>query len=197
MAKRTPRITDGVLAYEADGQHQEIMVGSDAWFAWLRNARLFAFVHGNATVTVRKEERSGRGYWYAYGRRDGKLRRAYLGKGRLTLPQLTHAGVTLIAPTAARHPSQTDINASPLDLSEAQKQLAALKGRVTRRGTLRRDDAHTLLALTETLLDALQHERDLTARAWGEIERYLHEAQQGVQQRQPQLYWQRQGSDLY
>jgi LuxR family maltose regulon positive regulatory protein len=78
-----------------------ITVGTSGWFDWLANATTFAFVCSEGTFTARKErQQRGGWYWRAYAKRQGKLRRVYLGKtDSLTLERLRSAAMTL----AERH----------------------------------------------------------------------------------------------
>jgi predicted ATPase/DNA-binding CsgD family transcriptional regulator len=74
-------------------------VDSPAWFAWLETAVAFSFSDPAGSFTARHESvGQGRGsrYWKAYRRRDGKLRRVYLGRSAdLTLERLTAAALAL------------------------------------------------------------------------------------------------------
>ena len=59
-----------------------IPVGSSAWFTWLAEAQAFCYQPPAATdrMTVRREKRRHRFYWYAYLKSDSKLHNAYVGK---------------------------------------------------------------------------------------------------------------------
>ncbi len=59
-----------------------ILVGSDVWYRWLSapETRSFSFRGKSGTYTARREQQRNGWYWYAYRKRDGKLRKAYLGK---------------------------------------------------------------------------------------------------------------------
>ena len=97
MARAAPRVQDGLLT-PADGDPaRPIAVGAPAWFAWLAGAASFRFDCPQGDFTARKERAGhGRGgaYWKAYRRRDGRLRRAYLGRDAdLTLARLTGAAM--------------------------------------------------------------------------------------------------------
>ena len=77
-----------------------IAVDSSAWAAWLedRATHSFSFEGPGGTLTARKERRSGgdEEYWTAYRKRDGKLRKVYLGKAeKLTLARLDEAAAAL------------------------------------------------------------------------------------------------------
>ncbi|TME05251.1 MAG: tetratricopeptide repeat protein [Chloroflexi bacterium] len=97
MARTTPVVQGEVLIWPGDAQKQSLTVGSPAWYAWLEDASTFAFVGDMGTFTARKEStRHGGTYWKAYRKREGKLRRAYLGKSRdVTLARLQTAAAVL------------------------------------------------------------------------------------------------------
>jgi LuxR family transcriptional regulator, maltose regulon positive regulatory protein len=93
MAAKTPTVRDGVL-YR---QHEhEVYVDTPAWFAWLQEATTFAFRDDMGTFTARKERQRGGTYWRAYRKRDGVLRRCYLGRSPdLSRKHLEHAAQRL------------------------------------------------------------------------------------------------------
>src|SRR5215210_7863156 len=100
MVRRIPHVADGVLHAQGPPGASEIAVDSPAWAAWLedRAARSFSFEGPSGTFTARKERRSGsnEGYWSAYRKRGGKLRKVYLGKAeKLTLARLYAAAKEL------------------------------------------------------------------------------------------------------
>jgi len=97
MARTTPVVQGEVLIWQGDDQKPSLTVGSPAWYAWLEDASTFAFVGDMGTFTARKEStRHGGTYWKAYRKREGKLRRAYLGKSRdVTLARLQTAATVL------------------------------------------------------------------------------------------------------
>lgn len=82
MARQAlPQLIAGVLR-PAGGDAAPIGVGTPAWRAWLADPANGAFSVSTAAgaVTVRREQKGGGAYWYAY-RRDGpRLRKAYLGR---------------------------------------------------------------------------------------------------------------------
>ena len=96
MAQRIPHVVDGVLhAHEPPGV-ASVVVNSPAWFAWLEDpaTRSFSFEGPNGTLTARRERRTGslEGYWTAYRKQGGKLRKVYLGKAaKVTVERLDHA----------------------------------------------------------------------------------------------------------
>ena len=83
MARRIPYVADGALHVTDAPGRPEIAVGSPSWVAWLRDpaTRSFSFQGPSGRFTARKEHRvHGGEYWTAYRKRDGRLRKAYLGK---------------------------------------------------------------------------------------------------------------------
>jgi LuxR family maltose regulon positive regulatory protein len=103
MARRIPEVAAGVLLIHEPPGVPEIAVGSPAWFAWLAESAThsFAFTGRSGAFTARKEVRPGslEGYWSAYRKRGGKLRKVYLGKAEsVTLERLDDAAGFLTAP---------------------------------------------------------------------------------------------------
>ena len=91
--KDMPTIEDGLLLLGAklpSPEEQVIVVGSNAWYAWLELATAFTFVSEKGKFTARKEHfRRGGWYWRAYRRHHGRLMRMYLGKSeQLNLKRL-------------------------------------------------------------------------------------------------------------
>jgi len=112
MARTTARVEGSRLVIETNDPNP-IMVGTDAWFAWLETAIAFVFTSPAGRFTARKERRDrGTWYWKAYRTDHGVLHRAYLGKSQdLTLDQLTRAAATLtkVAPPVTPFPAQADV----------------------------------------------------------------------------------------
>jgi hypothetical protein len=89
MWRTTPLISAGWL-YDPATPAAPIRVDTPAWFAWLAapTTTRFAYPLVDRTVgyivgvlTVRKERRQrGGGYWSAYHRSQGRLRKVYLGR---------------------------------------------------------------------------------------------------------------------
>jgi LuxR family maltose regulon positive regulatory protein len=130
MARRIPYVADGVLHAENPPGTPKIAVGSAAWAAWLedRATHSFSFQGQVGTFTARKERRSGdEGYWSAYRKRDGRLRKVYLGKAeKLTLEKLEDAAAALGGPddkatkaTASLPPDVTSGHGRPLGVEAA------------------------------------------------------------------------------
>ena len=81
MARVTPKVSNGVLAYHAESAVETVQVGSAAWRRWLDDAHTTTFRVDLSlgSFTARKESRRrGGAYWYAYRTEDGRLRKRYL-----------------------------------------------------------------------------------------------------------------------
>lgn len=68
-----------------------IEVESPEWYAWLQavETQSFRWQGEQGAMTVRRELKRGRPYWYAYHKRRGKLLKAYVGKSEeLSLSKL-------------------------------------------------------------------------------------------------------------
>ena len=93
MAQASATVQDDLLFYQRDGQDSRLIVGSPAWYEWLKTASPFTFTCEQGTFTARAERagnRRGGWYWKAYRAQGGKLHRAYLGKPEdMTLERLT------------------------------------------------------------------------------------------------------------
>jgi len=117
-----PQVIDDRLI-PSESAHQSspaIQVGSEAWYAWLREpaTRSFAFHSLQGTLTARREHNHGSWYWYAYRTRKGHLYKTYLGKSEeLTLVRLQEAAHLLSAERATRpQPLVSSIGMSSLPL---------------------------------------------------------------------------------
>ena len=66
----------------AGEQPYPFVVGTDAWYSWLKDHQIqsFCFKHPLGTFTARRERKRQGWYWYAYRKREGRLRKVYLGK---------------------------------------------------------------------------------------------------------------------
>ncbi len=96
------QVRESVLTFHEGGLDQMVPVGSGAWERWLEqpSSTAFRFEHGAARFTARRELQRGHWYWYAYRRRGGRLRKAYLGRSSdLTLDRLIDIGDRLDEPT--------------------------------------------------------------------------------------------------
>jgi len=111
MARTTPQVANDLLADH--GGPEPIIVGSPAWFAWLEQARLFAFRSSAGAYTARQETRArGGAYWRAYRTAGGRQRRAYLGRSAdLTPARLRAIAAQLAADFAEQPPRQPEPSA--------------------------------------------------------------------------------------
>jgi LuxR family maltose regulon positive regulatory protein len=84
---RYPYIVQEAL-YPAAGA-EPIVIESPGWFAWVKEHATFAYQDAPVHFTARREQRPGGWYWYAYNRKQGQLRKRYLGRDEdLTLQRL-------------------------------------------------------------------------------------------------------------
>jgi len=77
-----------------------VIVGSDAWYSWLtsESVQSFTFRSHLGTFTARRERKRNGWYWYIYRKRQGKLRKAYLGRAKeISLERLTAVTETLVS----------------------------------------------------------------------------------------------------
>src|SRR5947209_2200308 len=99
MVSAPPFVQDGILTCLQNGCTARFEVDTSDWHDWLETACTFTFRSSHSTFTARKERASNkRGglYWRAYRKRNGKLRRVYLGKSEeLTLQRLELAATVL------------------------------------------------------------------------------------------------------
>ena len=107
MSSKTPRVWD-VYVEDPEQPSQAVWLDRAEWFEWLEleRTRRFCYPVFDASVgyivgfmTVRKERRErGGGYWIAYRRCVGKLRRVYLGASRgLTREKLEEVAKEFLA----------------------------------------------------------------------------------------------------
>jgi LuxR family maltose regulon positive regulatory protein len=98
MATKPPRIS-AQWVYDAALPEGCVQLDTPAWFAWLAAATTTRFSYPLydcqvgyivGFMTVRKEQRQrGGGYWVAYRRRGGQVRKVYIGSsGAITAQQL-------------------------------------------------------------------------------------------------------------
>lgn len=86
---------------------QAIAIESPEWYAWLRaiDTQSFRWQTSRGSLTVRRELKRQRPYWYAYHKRQGKLMKTYLGKSEdLSLAKLEAAVQDLILGQEQRAP---------------------------------------------------------------------------------------------
>lgn len=111
MAQAPPLVEHGLLA-QPEGAAAPIAVGTPAWYAWLLDARSFAFHGEHGRFTALKERRGGeRAYWKAYRRQAGVLRRVYLG----TTAELSLDRLNAVAAELARRADAAGPGATPAD----------------------------------------------------------------------------------
>lgn len=127
--RATPCCEHGLLHLGTGSALHQIAVGSPAWFDWLADPANTRFYVAGAGFTARRELRRGRWYWYAYAKRGGVLRKAYLGRaGDLSLERLNAGARALDAPARANRPRldrAPDLLASKLTLPALRPRLLA------------------------------------------------------------------------
>jgi hypothetical protein len=112
-----PRPSLHALIWHEDSQQYELRSDGtpEQWFrqgdeqafaCWLAEHMAFSFVGRAGRLSVRKEGRgSGRDYWYAYRKQDGRIRKGYLGpSAQVTFARLEEQA-RLLAIWRHRHPS--------------------------------------------------------------------------------------------
>lgn len=116
MARNTPKV-QGTSLIPGAGQEptgRRVEVGSEQWFEWLEKNPSFTFesLDSAANFSARREQRQGSWYWYAYRRKNGKLRSAYLGRTEeLNLDRLNEIAFTLdasLSPPKAAIPANSN-----------------------------------------------------------------------------------------
>ncbi len=93
-----------------------IPIGGSSWYGWLDDERnpSFSFKGVVGSFTARREQQRNGKYWYAYRKRDGKLRKVYLGrKEELTLQRLNAVAELLSLPVTSADQVVEETNASP------------------------------------------------------------------------------------
>lgn len=101
VASALPYIAGQTLTYQQDEQAQTLVIGTPAWYSWLRTATAFTFTSDKGTFTARCEQagnKRGGWYWRAYHKHAGKLRRVYLGR----LEEMTPERLSAVAAHLAR-----------------------------------------------------------------------------------------------
>jgi hypothetical protein len=129
MARNTPKVIHTTLIILGERAAAQIPVGTEAWFAWLDTAQLFAYHDGGASFTARKQHQRGYAYWYAYAKCATRVRCIYLGKSSdLTVERLEAVMNTLYPladPPIGRYAAQIHGRRSP-HTGTVQRQLAAI-----------------------------------------------------------------------
>jgi len=111
MAKDIPTVSHAVL-YDSNPTVPVIRLDTPQWFSWLdipSNIRFSYALHNRAEgyidgfMTIRKETRQrGGSYWSAYRRRNGTLRKIYIGQSAaVTLGRLEECAIRLRDPPAS------------------------------------------------------------------------------------------------
>ena len=110
-----PKTLQNIVAWSESARRYEVNItrpwgtgklgmqpGGAEWFAWLDEIQTFAFESPAGRFTARKESRQrGGGYWCAYRRASGKLRKKYIGlTPALSLDHLEHIARDLLAPAS-------------------------------------------------------------------------------------------------
>ncbi len=98
MVRRLPLVAEHSL-HLLEEPSDPIVVGSEAWYCWLaaEQHQSFAFRNQLGIFAGRRELRRQHGYWYLYHKREGKLRKAYLGKTeQMTLQRLNAVAATVV-----------------------------------------------------------------------------------------------------
>lgn len=111
VATRGPSVRDGWLHGATTGP---VAVGSPEWCRVLDGATAPAIrvEDTEPPFTARRERRGSAGYWYAYRRSGGTLRKAYLGRGRDLDAEALHAAADElggVGATAAPLPRRTAV----------------------------------------------------------------------------------------
>jgi|SRR5579859_6184681 len=92
--RATPMVVSGYL-YTNDATTGTV-VNSSEWFAWLELGQTFYYQAVIGAFTVRCEPRGNGRFWYGFRKRQGKLRKVYLGPGRaLSRERLEQAAMDL------------------------------------------------------------------------------------------------------
>jgi len=114
---RAHYVADGVLHRLQPPGSADLAVDSPSWFAWLDDpgSRSFSFEGSAGSLTARKERRGGGGdgYWTAYRKRDGRLRKTYLGKAeKVTQHRLDEAARFLAESGTGMLPTELAVSGS-------------------------------------------------------------------------------------
>jgi hypothetical protein len=138
MAKDIPTVSQAIL-YDFGSTAPVIRLDTPQWFAWLdapSNIRFSYALHNRAEgyidgfMTVRKERRQrGGAYWSVYRRRDGRLRKIYVGRSAaLTHDRLEEIAIRLRGPphtltNVTQHRRISGRNARPIaDISTSNNE---------------------------------------------------------------------------
>ena len=121
---RLPLVYDNHLFLPDEEKNQllPVVVGSESWYAWLAHEQnqSFSFKNHLGTFTARRERKRHGWYWYIYHKRNGKLRKAYLGKTeKITLERLNVVSTTLVSQSTINDWSETYTSLEIDDASRA------------------------------------------------------------------------------
>src|SRR5262245_43203112 len=111
----------GLVVRDAVGR--VLSVGGSAWLPWLEQPgnTTFRIERGGDGFTARRELRRGRPYWYAYRRRGGWLRKAYLGRATDLTPERLAAVSVRLALAANDPTAREESEAGALDRAPAEE----------------------------------------------------------------------------
>ena len=103
-----PHVAGPILTYYHDQRPHTLHVGTSGWFRWLQTAIVFTYSGEEGTFTARRL-RSGKGhrdgYWRAYRKHAGAVRRMDLGRNDdLTRELLSAVAVRLAEPNGDERP---------------------------------------------------------------------------------------------
>lgn len=90
MSRKSSKLTPVVIAnvLYSDDTYTGAIVGSQEWLMFLESGQTFYF-DGAVKFTARCETRRHGQFWYAYAKRDGKLKKCYIGRAQdLTIDRL-------------------------------------------------------------------------------------------------------------
>lgn len=96
MARSTPHVRGGAL--HVDGR-EPVAVGSAGWWRWLdaRTSTTVRISDAEPGYTARREDRGSGGYWYGHRRRQGELRKVYLGRSPDLTAERLQQGAEMLA----------------------------------------------------------------------------------------------------
>jgi hypothetical protein len=211
MARDTPKVVQMTLSIQKTSETQYIPIGTEAWFAWLATAHVFAYHEDGASFTARKQHRRNHWYWYAYAKHDGQLHCRYLGRSSDLTPERLGSTLNTLherpAPPLPRYTAKAygprarqslqsqhnlaqlysicaDPVAPQLVLDRVRRQLNQLVDCFAERQYLGTTAGRQLLDLAEELIAALENERVQADQTLTVVRQLLHEAQaHSIQQR--------------